>query len=168
MPSYDQLYIRKYQSGNLNIREKSVTRLNGCPEHITGDFICSRNRLSRLTNGPKQVDGNYDCSDNFLSTLDGCASHIAGFLDIRDNDITSLVGIHKIIKSCGKLYLSDYEITEGGIGLLMIENVDIISEIKSQLAPFKIIQKYRSQGTKGMMTCRAELISNGYENYAKL
>ena len=79
--------------------------------------------------------------------------------------ITSLVGIHKIIKSCSIIHFHCDEIKEGGIGLLLIDN---LYEISNYLAPFAIISSYLGSGTKGIMACRNELIENGYENHAKL
>ena len=132
------------------------------------DYDCSSSNLTTLVGGPTSVDGYYHCYDNQLTDLVGCASHIGGQLYISNNQITSLVGIHKIIKSCNIIYIGQNNdvITEGGIGLLLINN--LINIYPFEYMPFQIIQKYLGTGTKGMMACRKELISNGYSEYAKL
>ena len=165
MKTYNDLN-KDYQGGDLDLSNEGLNSLDGCPEHITGVFNCfHNNNLTSLVGGPKQVDGNYLCGNNLLTDLVGCASHIDGRLWFRDNPITSLVGIHKIIKSCKSIVFEDSRITVGGIGLLLIDDLIHISDYSMG---FKIISKYIGQGTKGMMACRAELISKGYDNYAKL
>ena len=164
MKTYNDLNIT-YQGGILKVFNDDLWSLDGCPEYITGEFNCSYNKLKSLVGGPKEVDGDYDCTDNPLSNLIGCASHISGELYCYDTAITSLVGIHKIIKSCKSIAFGELEIKEGGIGLLLINNVTNISR---STKPFRIIKKYLGTGTKGMMECRAELIKEGYEQHAKL
>ena len=165
MQSYKDLNI-DYQDGELDIDNLSLDSLAGCPDYITGSFICEHNKLSNLIGGPQKVDKNYWCGYNGLTALDGCASHIGGELNLCDNQITSLVGIHKIVKSCREIFLDPDKIIEGGIGLLLIDNLNWISIFHSE--PFHIIQKYLGKGTKGMMECRSELISYGYSDHAKL
>ena len=43
-----------------------------------------------------------------------------------------------------------------------------LTKISKHTEPFKIISKYLGTGTKGMMECSKELISSGYNQYAKL
>ena len=157
--------MASYQSGDLRIDMYKVDSLDGCPQHVTGDFACDQNMLTSLVGGPQKVDGYYDCSGNQLTDLVGCASHIGGTLHFPFCDITSLVGIHKIIKSCKEVSFHCAETKEGGIGLLLIEN---LSNISDRTKPFEIIKSYLGTGTKGMMECRSELISSGYADYAKL
>ena len=164
MLSYKDLG-KVYTSGMLRVISRDLDSLDGCPQHVYGHFECYFNRITSLIGGPQRVDGWYSCRDNNLSDLIGCASHISDALNFTDNPITSLVGIHKIIKSCPRLLFDCEPIIVGGIGILLIENIIYIS---SHSEPFKIIAKYIGTGTKGMMDCRAELISKGYENYAKL
>ena len=154
-----------YNGGNFDISFHHSDTLEYCPQHITGGFRCDNNRLSSLTGGPQKVDGDYNCSFNSLTDLVGCASHISSELYIQDNNITSLVGIHKIIKSCNTIFLDFGKIKEGGIGLLLIEN---LSRITTDYKQFEIIYNYLGTGAKGMMECRKELIDNGYALYAKL
>ena len=207
MRSYKDL-TNTYKGGNLFISRKSLTSLLGCPEHLTGNFICSDNKLKTLNHGPEKVDGAYACHYNQLTDLVGCASYIGGDFKCHNNKLkslvggpqtvtgeytcgwnklsdlvgcashiseklnfwgneglTSLIGIHKIIKSCPNLEFDCYNITQGGIGLLLIAN---LVNMSNSTTPFAIINSYLSKGTKGMMECSKELISKGYKQYAKL
>ena len=164
MPSYNELNLI-YEGGNLRINRNRLTSLAGCPEYITSSIDCGINRLTSLVGGPQKVDGNYYCDCNQLTDLVGCASHIGGELNISNNQIMSLVGIHKIIKKCKLFNCDDWDICEGGIGLLLIEN---LTNISHSTPPFIIIAKYLGSGTKGMLACRNELIEHGYSDYAKL
>ena len=164
MRSYKELNIQ-YQGGDLELYNKKLESLDGCPQHITGHFNCSYNELTSLVGGPQKVDDCYICYNNQLTDLVGCASHIGGKLLCDDNQITSLAGIHKIIKSCKQIKFDDHKIIEGGIGLLMIGD---LTQISSDTDPFIIIEKYLGKGTKGMMECSKELKARGYEQYAKL
>ena len=163
MLSYNDLNYN-YEGGDLRI-DNHLSSLSGCPEHITGDFNVYNDNLTSLIGGPQRVNGDYQCSYNRLTDLVGCASYIAGILNCQHNQITSLVGIHKIIKSCNTIYFNSKLITQGGIGLLLIAELDSISTGRM---PFRIIKSYLGTGTKGMMACRDELIKEGYGNYAKL
>ena len=167
MRSYKDMEIAyDYQSGDLLIQYSKLRSLEGCPEHITGGFYCNENNsISSLVGGPQRVAGDYSCRWTKLTNLVGCANHIGGALYCDHNHITSLVGIHKIIKSCSRMIFDSEKITEGGIGLLLIEN---LTNISCNTEPFQIIKKYLGSGTKGMMDCRSKLISKGYSDHAKL
>ena len=156
---------QQYKSGRFNVQNKDLTSLEGCPQHITGDFICTENWLQTLVGGPQKVDGDYCSSYTDLTDLVGCAGYIGGSLYVGSNNITSLVGIHKIIKSCPRIQFENYKVKVGGIGLLLINDLNYISGIYT---PFEIIKSYLGTGTKGMMECSKELKAKGYEEYAKL
>ena len=157
-------YGPKIVDGSYDCSYNHLTSLEGCVSHVGGVFSCDANRLYSLVGGPERVDGKYNCSNNYLNNLDGCASHISE-LNFISNNITSLVGIHKIIKKCKKIVFDAIRIKQGGIGLLLIADLEIIS---SNTPPFSIISKYLGTGTKGMMECSKELTAKGYANYAKL
>ena len=144
-----------------------LTALEGCASHIGGYFGCALNNLTSLVGGPQQVDGDYNCEYNNLTALEGCANYIGGALFCSNNPkISSLVCIHKIIKRCSSIYFDCDQIIQGGIGLLLIENLTNVSHEND--SPFKIIQSYLGTGTKGMMECSKELTAKGFEQYAKL
>ena len=159
-------------AGDYYCHGNRLSTLEVCPEYISGTFACHGNSITSLIGGPRKVDGDYACSKNKLTNLDGCASHIGGELAFMANDVTSLVGIHKIINSCKEIKFDTTDIDEGGIGLLLIENLVKIHNgyvSGSNLSkPFAIIEKYFGTGTKGMMECSKELIANGCPNHAKL
>ena len=165
MRSYNDLN-KVYKCDNLEIDFKGLNSLDGCPEHITGDFYCYGNKLVSLIGGPQKVDNLYDCSDSNITDLVGCASHIGESLNISNNRITSLIGIHKIIKSCAGLWFDCRKIKEGGIGILLIEQMTDIETHNYE--PFEIIKSYLGTGTKGMMECSKELKARGWDAYAKL
>ena len=154
----------KYKSGHLDIHGH-VNSLDGRPDQITGEFDCSNNDLTDLVGGPTNISGSYNCSENRLVTLLGSPEYTSADFDCAKNNLSSLVGIHKIIKSCRVIMCSEAKITEGGIGLLLIANME---HITSKHEPFKIINSYLGKGTKGMMECSKELISRGFPEYAKL
>ena len=167
MRSYKDLNYN-YQGVDLILDNRKLNSLDGCPEDITGDFDCSNNYLRSLVGGPQRVAGWYDAEhqNSSLTSLVGCASHIGHRLYFCGNDeLTSLVGIHKIIKSCKIMTFDSENITEGGIGLLMINN---LTEITDDAIQFHIIKQYLGSGTKGMMECSKELTAKGYSPYAKL
>ena len=166
MLSYKDLNII-YQGGNLSVANCKLISLEGCPQHITGEFYChNNNKLMSLVGGPQHVNNSYICTNNNLTDLSGCASNIKQDLSFENNPrIISMVGIHKIIKSCNRIYFSSYNIIHGGIGLLLIGNLTTIS---ADSVPFQIIRKYLGSGTKGMMECSKELTAKGYAPYAKL
>jgi len=43
---------------DLNISENKLKTLVGCPEHITGNFICNNNDLQNLDGFPKLIELN--------------------------------------------------------------------------------------------------------------
>ena len=157
--------IANYQGGDLEMVANDITSLDGFPTHITGSFNCGSNQITSLVGGPQKVDGDYICEDNRLTDFEGCASHIEGYIGSVDNQITSLVGIHKIIKSCIAIEFDSEKITQGGIGLLLIANLE---DMSTSTEPFKIIKSYLGTGTKGMLDCSKELTAKGYGDYAKL
>ena len=164
MRSYNDIN-GKYQGGDLYLNDCNLSSLATMPSEIIGSVECEYNKLTNLVGGPQHVTGDYRCGNNQLTDLVGCASHIGGRMVFWNNNITSLVGIHKIIKSCSSIRFDSNKITQGGIGLLLIEN---LTSMTTDYLPFVIIESYLGKGTKGMMACRSELIEKGYENHAKL
>ncbi|NBX71317.1 hypothetical protein EBQ91_00160, partial [bacterium] len=75
-----KLYIRNGSKGNLILRQMKLTKL---PEilrdvNVSGDFVCSRNKLTSLINSPKSVGHSFYCYGNNLTTLEG-ASEFVGY-----------------------------------------------------------------------------------------
>lgn len=103
------------QSVNLDL-----CRLEYIPvkfNEVTGDFICSRNKLRTLCNSPRIVTGLFDCSDNPLINLEGgpvktynffamkCTLKslvggtfdVAGNYNVDNNELTNLKGAPRIM-----------------------------------------------------------------------
>ena len=162
--TYDQI-VNDYKGGDVDIKFDKLTEFKDCPQHITGYFACWMTPLTSLVGGPQRVDGKYLFSRTEVSSLDGCASYIGDTLNFQETKVSSLVGIHKIIKHCPEITFDGKNIIEGGIGMLLIDGLSCIT---AHTEPFYIIEKYLGSGAKGMMECSKELISRGYEAYAKL
>ena len=114
MQSYKDLNI-DYTGGDFDISSKILTSLVSCPQHITGDFICSNNDdLSSLVGGPTKVDGNYYCNGMGLTDMTGCATYIGGRLRCNSNDITSLAGCPSYITSDFDCSYNDLRSLVGG------------------------------------------------------
>ena len=151
--------------GEFWCSRNQLTSLEGAPSQVGGDFWCSYNQLTSLEGDPSQVGGYFDCPGNKLTSLEGAPSQVGGDFDCSNNKLTSLVGIHKIIKSCNGIHLSKNPIKEGGLGLLLIKDLEYIWADQPAL---EIIRKYLGKGKRGMIDCQTELIKAGYKEYAKL
>jgi len=135
------------------------------PVNVTGNVDLRKLALARLPVKFGEVGGYFYCSRNQLTSLEGAPSQVGRYFDCSYNKLTSLVGIHKIIKSCKEIYLQGNPIKEGGLGLLLIKDLEHIS---SELPAFEIIRKYLGKGKRGMIDCQTELIKAGFKEYAKL
>ncbi len=126
------------------------------------------------------TDANY--SSNRLESIKNIPACVLGHLLIYDNKITSLVGIRNEIDYCGNIDLSFNPITDGGLGLLLIDNLENVhykvgnaskyrhvfpEDLKFDLA-LSIIRKYLPLKVKGLLACQQELIDAGLERFAVL
>ncbi len=170
-----------------------LVTLEGCPSIIERGFYCAYNRLKTLENGPILCGGNYECNDNQLTTLKGTPKIILGTFDCSSNQIkslefcpeeiegtgrfgnnklVSLVGINKYLKKCNSISFKNNHIEEGGIGLLLIDNLKVVNS--SDCGDFSkatsIINKYLDEGggKQFLLACQEELEEAGLERYAKL
>jgi len=135
------------------------------PVNVTCNVYLSAEKLAHLPVKFGEVGGDFSCYDNQLTSLEGAPSQVGGYFACSYNKLTSLVGIHKIIKSCQEIYLSGNPIKEGGLGLLLIKDLE---HIVSELPALKIIDKYLGKGKRGMIDCQQELIKAGYKEFAKI
>ena len=94
MQSYKDLNIdfKGRKDEKLDIRNKNLNSLKGCPQHIPDCFYCSDNQLTSLLYGPKQIGHWYDCSNNHLTDLYGCAQSGITQLFCSNNKLTTLTG----------------------------------------------------------------------------
>jgi len=115
---------------------------------------------------PLLVMSNVNLDEQNLTQLPPITfDYVGGYFSCMDNEITSLVGIHKKIKDCLYIYLERNPIKEGGLGLLLIKNLNVL---RSELYPIQIIATYLGKGKRGMIDCQTELIKKGYKDFAKL
>ena len=79
--------------GDFDCSHKDLSSLEGAPEKVGEDFICSFNRkLTSLKGAPEEVRGNFDCSYSNLTSLKGAPREIEGDFDCCFNSLTSLEG----------------------------------------------------------------------------
>ncbi len=141
--------------------------------HVRGVVDFHADGINTLEFKIHEVNRDFNVCKNNLKSYNNFPSYIGGELNFSQNRISSLVGIHNTVKSCTEIDLSDNPIVEGGIGLLLIENLIKIwcavkvSDEASCLA-FRIIEKYLGQGKSGILECQEELIDNNLKEYAKL
>jgi len=152
-------------TGDVDLRNENIDQLPVRFGRIGKNFYCSSNNLTSLAGSPDYVEEDFSCYNNMITSLDGAPHHIGEELNCSNNQITSLVSIHKIIKSCGQIFISKNPIKEGGLGLLLIKDLEYIV---SELPALKIINKYLGKGKRGMIDCQTELIKAGYKEFAKL
>lgn len=129
---------------------------------MKGELVISYNQLTSFENFPEE-----------------CKSITA-----NNNRFTSLVGIDRIKKITGSANKCQFDlvfnkIKEGGIGLLLIENLtyfncNVVADSglpngKNWITPkpFEIIKKYLGRPDE-IFDCQVELIDAGYEAFAKL
>ncbi len=158
----------KLVSGNYVCSSNRLLSLKGAPKEASS-FYCDKNQLVSLKHAPKRVLNTFDCSKNKLGSFDG----VPMYMDcayFNDNLFMSLKGIHQI-KTCRKIWLGGNVITEGGIGLIMIDELEEVLDIKSWdafYAPLKIITKYFGKGKPALLECAEELCDSGFEDYARI
>ncbi len=123
-----------------------------------------------------EVHGSFDVSYNSLRSFDNFPTWINKEIDASHNQIRSLVGIHKIVTNASEINLRGNPIEEGGIGLLLINNLqkvwfarfgEIENNDPAHLA-FFIITKHLGQGKKNLLACQEELIEAELDRFAIL
>jgi hypothetical protein len=86
-----------YIVGNFDISSCGLINLQGCPEVVEGNFICTNNRLSDLRMGPTTVGGNYDVRQCSLGSLKGAPEKIKKDFLASQNNLNDLIGGPKIV-----------------------------------------------------------------------
>lgn len=86
-----------YVMGHFDISNCGLESLQGCPDTVEGDFLCSGNNLDDLVNGPKVVNGNYDVRDSGLKSLAGAPMRIKKNFSCSKNGLNNLVGGPRIV-----------------------------------------------------------------------
>ncbi len=159
---------------SFNASSNQLTSLEGCPQIIVHNFNVSNNKsLVSLKGAPPHIGNNFDASETGITSLEHVPrKFVMGIF--RGSRIKSLIGVHKYIDLCVGMDLSRAPITEGGLGLLLVNGLTklIVSDFLDPYAKFagpaEIIKKYLGKGKAGLLECQEELIDNGFEAYAKL
>lgn len=128
-----------------------------------------------------KVYGNFDVTNCKLKNFDNFP-RLCYSLILVNNPITSLIGIQdqiKFIHDNGNTFWRNMvnvigcPIKEGGIGLLLIENLKKImwqptsNRGEHAIPAFEIIAKYEGR-PDDIYECQAELIHAGFEDFAKI
>ena len=77
-------------TGNFICSSNKLTSLDGCPREVDGYFSCSYNKLRDLIGGPQEVGNSYHCYNNQLESLEGCAGDIGDNLNCSSNKLEML------------------------------------------------------------------------------
>ena len=84
-------------SGNFVCTDNRLYSLKGTPRVVGGDFKCGHNLLRTLEGGPEEVGGDYRCSYNELQSLKGVPAVVGGSFFCSANQITSLEDGPKVV-----------------------------------------------------------------------
>lgn len=86
--------------GDVNLRNKGLTKLPLSFSYISGDFNCSSNKLKTLIGSPYRVDNDFCCSFNNLTDLIGGPTYIGGTFWCESNkNIENFDGFPRHAKS---------------------------------------------------------------------
>jgi hypothetical protein len=83
--------------GDFDVSTCGLLTLQGCPEVVGGNFLCTNNMLDDLRMGPKEVGGNYDVRQSTLKSLEGAPEKIKGDFLCGFNDLKNLKGGPRIV-----------------------------------------------------------------------
>ena len=111
--------------GNVNLKNKKLTKLPLKFKNIAGSFDCTYNKLTTLEGAPKSVGSSFYCSDNKLTTLEGAPKYVGGDFYCTHNQLTTLEGASKSVGghfSCSNNKLFNLEFTPSGISLSCFNN----------------------------------------------
>lgn len=86
-----------YAMGHFDISDCGLTTLQGCPETVEGDFLCTNNDLRDLKMGPQKVNGNYDVRECNLSSLTGAPVRLKKNFLCSKNNLRNLNGGPRIV-----------------------------------------------------------------------
>ena len=78
--------------GDVNLKNKGLTKLPSKFRNVSGTFYCYSNRLTSLEGCPQSVGGDFNCYNNQLTSLEGCPQIVGGDFSCDNNQLTSLEG----------------------------------------------------------------------------
>jgi hypothetical protein len=85
-------------NGSFYCSYNKLTSLKGAPIEITGSFFCDSNKLRSLKYAPQRVGADFACYANNLITLEDAPSEVGHDFNCENNELISLKGTPKIVK----------------------------------------------------------------------
>jgi len=79
-----------YVSGNFVCSDNKLKTLEGSPQTVGGYFFCFENELKTLEGSPQTVGGTFNCSYNELITLEGSPQTVNGNFLCFGNELKDL------------------------------------------------------------------------------
>ena len=129
---------------SLQIQNRGLDSLEGCPTSVGQHFNCSQNRLTNLIGGPKAVGRDYLAYKNPLESLEGLATEIGGIL------------------------MLSYSPTLPLLRALVAKEIVFDQWTHTDVTPpTEILNRYAGQGRAGAIECKRELVAAGYEGNAR-
>ena len=78
--------------GDVNLSYGNLEYLPLKFNYVSGNFVCSDNKLKTLEGSPQTVGGYFSCYNNSLKTLEGCPQTVGGRFNCYFNELVSLEG----------------------------------------------------------------------------
>ena len=133
---------------------------------VGGSFQANIETLKSFENFPEFIKGNLYTYDTDIDSFDGLHTEVDGGVDFTMNEkLTDWVGVYKhLIRVSGRLKFDVDYIKRGGLGILLIKEVEEISSGDSDVD--KIFNKYL-KGDRNVLDCQEELIDAGFARLAR-
>lgn len=100
--------------GDVEITNTSLRKLPLRFGKVSGNFICSRNKLQSLIGAPSYVGGHFNCYGNQLKSLKYAPLEVGGDFSSHENELTSLLGSPKSLNENFNVFLNQLENLNGG------------------------------------------------------
>jgi len=162
-------FCPKEVGGNFSCSYNPLTSLEFCPKEVGGNFYCYNNQLTSLEFCPKEVSGGFSCYNNQLTSLEFCPKEVSGDFWCSGNQLTSLTDIHKRLKKMNGIFYADGNpIKSNVIGLMLVAGCKEVSLDNKEV--MNIMNKHLKSpfGHLRLLECQEDLLSAGFEEYAKL
>jgi hypothetical protein len=143
----------------FNVSHSGLTTLDGCPDYVGGEFVCTANYINDLIGGPSEVRGSYICVSNNLTSLNGLPKIIGD--DFRMNLYPNIpTPILKLVTlDCSFIWFVPTSVASARA---LTQKVDkIIVGCRNKLKNDKTVTAKHA-----IWQCQKELIDNGFEQYA--
>lgn len=180
-----------YVAHTFHASSNNLTSLENCPQTVGKDFIVAYNQLTSLEGMPQDIRGNVDIARNQIDSLVGCPQKIKGYFICRNNLLENFVGgpvevlgemdatenplknLEGFPTKLEKVYLTYYP-SLPLLRTLVCKRVILVPTSggwKDQnpllMKVEKILNKYAGQGRAGVIDCKRELVSSGFEGNAR-